>query len=58
MERPTIHFYNALLELEEHLTWERLRDVLLERYEGHEDGDVYEQLTELRQRGTIEEYIT
>lgn len=30
----------------------------MERYGGHGDGDVYEQLTELRQRGSVEEYIT
>ncbi|XP_057452951.1 uncharacterized protein LOC130744819 [Lotus japonicus] len=58
MDGPTIHFYNSLLEAEETLTWERLREALLERYGGHGDGDVYEQLTELRQRGTVEEYIT
>ncbi|XP_057444654.1 uncharacterized protein LOC130736899 [Lotus japonicus] len=58
MEGTTIHFYNSLLEAEEDLTWEKLRDALLERYGGHGDGDVYKQLTELRQTGYVEEYIT
>lgn len=58
MDGPTIHFYNSLLESEAPLTWEKLRQALLERYGGHGDGDVYEQLTELRQKGTVEEYIT
>lgn len=29
----------------------------LERYGGHGEGDVYEQLTELRQRGSVDDYI-
>lgn len=48
MDGPTIHFFNALLEAEESVTWERFREALLERYGGHGVGDVYEQLTELR----------
>jgi hypothetical protein len=31
---------------------------MLDQYDGHGDGDVYEQLYELRKRGTMEEYIT
>ncbi|MCH79682.1 transposon Tf2-1 polyprotein, partial [Trifolium medium] len=58
MEGPTIHFFNSLLNEEEELTWSRLKDALLERYGGHGEGDVYEQLTELRQTGSVDEYIT
>lgn len=58
MEGPTIHFFNSLLEADPALTWEKFREALLERYGGHGEGDVYEQLTELRQRGSIDEYIT
>lgn len=58
MEGSTFHFYNALLKADEELTWEKLREAFLERYGGNNDGDVYEQLTELRQKGTVEEYIT
>jgi hypothetical protein len=57
MEGHTIHFFNSLLNEEEELTWERLKTALLERFGGHGDGDVYEQLTGLRQRGTVDEYI-
>lgn len=39
------------------ISWEKLKGELLERYGGHEEGDVYEQLIKLRHRGTVEEYI-
>lgn len=47
MEGATIHFFNSLINDEEELTWEQLKEALLERYGGHGDGDIYEQLTEL-----------
>jgi hypothetical protein len=58
MEGPTIHFFNALLGEVEDLTWEKLKESLLERYGGNGEGDVYEQLTDLKQRGTVDDYIT
>ncbi|MCI11312.1 hypothetical protein A2U01_0032412, partial [Trifolium medium] len=58
MEGPTIHFFNSLLDEDKVLTWEGLKSALLERYGGNGEGDVYEQLSELRQKGTVEEYIT
>ncbi|GAU48361.1 hypothetical protein TSUD_282420 [Trifolium subterraneum] len=58
MGGPTIHFFNSLLNEEEDLTWERLKGALVERYGGHGEGDVYEQLIALRQVGTVDEYIT
>ncbi|MCI37548.1 retrotransposon gag protein, partial [Trifolium medium] len=58
MEDSTIHVFNSLIGEEEDLTWEALKEALLERYGGHDEGDVYEQLTELKQEGTVEEYIT
>ncbi|MCH81241.1 Ty3/gypsy retrotransposon protein, partial [Trifolium medium] len=58
MEGSTIHFFNSLLREFEDLTWEGLKEALLERYGGHGEGDVYEQLTELKQDGTVDEYIT
>jgi hypothetical protein len=57
MEGYTIHFFNSLVGEDETMTWESLKEALLERYGGHGDGDVYEQLTELKQTGTVEEYI-
>lgn len=58
MDGPTIHFFNSLIGEDEDLTWESLKIGLLERYGGHGDGDVYEQLTELKQEGSVEDYIT
>jgi hypothetical protein len=58
MEGPTIHFFNSLLGEDDELTWEKLKESLLGRYGGHGEGDVYEQLTELKQGGTVDEYIT
>ncbi|GAU42300.1 hypothetical protein TSUD_136860 [Trifolium subterraneum] len=58
MEGSTIHFFNSLLREKEDLSWEELKEALLERYGGHGEGDVYEQLTELKQEGTVEDYIT
>ena len=51
-------FCNSLWSENEGLTWEGLKEALLGRYGGHGEGDVYEQLTELRQGGTVDEYIT
>ncbi|MCH93830.1 retrotransposon gag protein, partial [Trifolium medium] len=58
MEGPTIHFFNSLINDNGDLTWDCLKEALLERYGGHGEGDVYEQLTELRQKGSVDEYIT
>ncbi|MCH80279.1 Ty3/gypsy retrotransposon protein, partial [Trifolium medium] len=58
MEGSTIHFFNSLFREDEGLTWEALKEALLERYGGHGEGDVYEQLTDLKQTGTVEDYIT
>ncbi|GAU42077.1 hypothetical protein TSUD_326550 [Trifolium subterraneum] len=57
MEGATIHFFNSLLNENEGLSWEALKEALLERYGGHGEGDVYEQLTELRQRSNVDDYI-
>lgn len=48
MDGPTIHFFTTLLEEEEDLTWEKLKDALLERYGGVSDGNVFEQLSALQ----------
>jgi predicted aspartyl protease len=58
MEGPTIHFFNSLIGEDDCLSWEKLKAALLERYGGNGEGDVYEQLTDLKQEGTVEEYIT
>lgn len=58
MERPTIHFFNSLIGEEENLTWDQLNEALLGRHGCHGQGDVYEQLTKLKQEGMGEECIT
>jgi hypothetical protein len=58
MEGATIHFFNSLMNDKEGLTWEQLNQALLDRYGGHGEGDIYEQLTELRQTGNVDDYIT
>ncbi|XP_073219539.1 uncharacterized protein [Cicer arietinum] len=57
MEGSTIHFFKALVEDEIDLTWEVFKDALLERYGGLGDGSVFEQLSSLKQEGSVEEYI-
>jgi hypothetical protein len=58
MEGSTIHFFNSIVDEEHSMDWDGLKDALLERYGGIGEGNVYEQLTALRQKGTVEEYIT
>jgi hypothetical protein len=58
MEGATIHFFNSLMNDKEGLTWEQLNQALLDRYGGHGEGDIYEQLTELCQTGNVDDYIT
>ncbi|XP_057429344.1 uncharacterized protein LOC130722592 [Lotus japonicus] len=57
MEGSTIHYFNSLLHLDPGLTWEKLTNELLERYGTANRGDVFEQLSDLQQRGTIDEYV-
>ncbi|MCI57590.1 retrotransposon-derived protein PEG10-like, partial [Trifolium medium] len=40
MEGSTIHFFNSLIGEDEELTWEMLKEALMERYGGHGEGDV------------------
>lgn len=49
MGGATIHFFKALMEEDETLSWEKLKDSLLERYGGISDGSVFDQLVELHQ---------
>ncbi|XP_020229533.1 uncharacterized protein LOC109810472 [Cajanus cajan] len=57
MDGPTIHFFGSVVEVREELTWEKFKVELLERYGGIGDGNIFEQLTALRQDGDIEDYI-
>lgn len=56
MVPPSI-FFKSLLDEDEHLTWEALKEALLERYGGIGEGSIFEQLSALRQDGTVDEYI-
>ncbi|GAU35953.1 hypothetical protein TSUD_147380 [Trifolium subterraneum] len=47
----------ALIEEDEAMTWEVLKQALLERYGGVSDGNVFEQLSSLQQEGNVEEFI-
>jgi hypothetical protein len=58
MEGATIHFFNSLMNEEGVVTWEQLKQALLDRYGGNGEGDIYEQLTELRQTGSVDDFIT
>lgn len=57
MEGHTIHFFKALMDDDEHLTWEKLKAALLERYGGIGEGSVFEQLSALTQEAGVDEYI-
>nr|KYP45665.1 hypothetical protein KK1_032780 [Cajanus cajan] len=57
MEGGTIHFFNALLNDQGDLSWEDLKRELLARYGGLGEGSVFEQLTAIRQNGSVDEYI-
>jgi hypothetical protein len=58
MEGSTIHFFNSILDEELPLTWDSLKDALLERYGGIGEGDVYEQLTAVEEYIVSFEYLT
>lgn len=57
MDGPTIHFFKAIADEDEHLTWASLKEALLERYVSIGEGSVFEQLSALRQEGSVDEYI-
>lgn len=57
MDGSTIHFFKALIEEEADLTWEGLKNALLEHYEGVSDGNIFEQLSSLQQEGNIIERV-
>lgn len=57
MDGATIHFFRALIDEDEHLTMEDLKEALLECYGSIGEGSIFEQLSALRQEGSVEEYI-
>jgi hypothetical protein len=57
MEGPTIHWFNLLMETEDELSWEKLKRALIARYGGRRLENPFEELSTLRQKGTVEEFV-
>ncbi|MCI06762.1 retrotransposon gag protein, partial [Trifolium medium] len=57
MEGPTIHWFNLLMETEDLLSWEKLKKSLIARYGGRRLENPFEELSTLRQNGSVEEYM-
>ncbi|MCH83009.1 hypothetical protein A2U01_0003823, partial [Trifolium medium] len=57
MEGPTIHWFNLLMETEDLLTWEKLKKELIARYGGRRLENPFEELSTLRQTGSVEEFV-
>ncbi|KAJ1422703.1 Retrotransposon gag domain [Sesbania bispinosa] len=53
----TIHWFNLWKETEDPLTWPKLKQALFERYGCRHFDNPFEELSDLRQKGSIEEYI-
>lgn len=58
MEGATIHWFNLLRETEDDLTWLKLKEALVERYGGRQSDNPFEEMKDLQQTGTVDEYIT
>ncbi|GAU37038.1 hypothetical protein TSUD_207440 [Trifolium subterraneum] len=57
MEGPTIHWFNLLLETEDDLSWEKLKTALIARYGGRRLENPFEELSTLRQTGSVEDFV-
>ncbi|XP_057438197.1 transposon Tf2-1 polyprotein isoform X1 [Lotus japonicus] len=57
MEGSTIHWFNLLMETEDELSWEKLKRALIARYGGRRLENPFEELSTLRQRGSVEEFV-
>lgn len=57
MEGSTIHWFNLLRETEDDLSWEILKRALIARYGGRRLENPFEELSTLRQTGTVEEFV-
>lgn len=56
MEGATIHWFNLLCETEDNLSL--LKQALIERYGGRQCDNPFEELKDLKQSGSVDEYIT
>lgn len=57
MEGSTIHWFNLLMETEDDLSWEKLKKALIARYGGRRLENPFEELSTLRQTGSVEEFV-
>jgi len=57
MEGATIHWFNLLRETEDHLSWSIFKQALIERYGGRRFDNPFEELSDLRQGGSVDDYI-
>lgn len=57
MEGSTIHWFNLLMETEDELSWEKLKRVLIARYGGRRLENPFEELSTIRQKGSVEEFV-
>ncbi|MCH91412.1 retrotransposon gag protein [Trifolium medium] len=57
MEGPTIHWFNLLMQTEDHLSWEKLKKSLIVRYGGRRLENPFEELMTLKQSGSVEEFV-
>ncbi|KAE9602911.1 putative succinate dehydrogenase (quinone) [Lupinus albus] len=58
MEGATIHWFNLLRATEKDLTWARMKRALIDRYGGRQSGNPFEELKDLIQTGSVEEYVS
>lgn len=57
MEGSTVHWFNLLMETEDELSWEKLKRALIARYGGRRLENPFEELSTLRQTGSVEEFV-
>ncbi|XP_050874662.1 uncharacterized protein LOC127077172 [Lathyrus oleraceus] len=57
MEGSTIHWFNLLMETKDELSWEKMKRALIARYGGRRLENPFEELSTLRQKGSVEEFV-
>ncbi|KAJ9564989.1 hypothetical protein OSB04_000955 [Centaurea solstitialis] len=57
MDGATIHWFNLLNATEEDLTWVKFKRALIERYGGRKSDNPFEELKDLSQTGSVDEFI-
>ncbi|MCI32237.1 retrotransposon gag protein, partial [Trifolium medium] len=57
MEGPTIHWFNLWRDSTEELSWENLREAMMARFGGGRLENPFEELKELKQTGSVEDYV-